>query len=161
MKSKVFDISITGKYFALELPVAIIKPFIDRKLKRVKVVARFNEKEIIFHAAFQKRNNNYYMLFGKRYQRELGVLKNDIFQLQFFKDNSKYGVVMPEELEAVLQSDFDANKIFESFTAGKKRSVIYAILSYKTSQTRIDKSLLLCENLKRGLHKNTELLKSF
>jgi len=161
LKSKVFEIAITGKYYALLLPEEIVLPFLKKNLKRVKVTASFKEKELSFHGAIQKRGGNYYMMFGKRYQKELGVFPNDYFQLQFFEDTSKYGVDMPEELEAVLLSDHEANEIFESFTAGKKRGIIYGVLGYKNSQTRIDKSLLICENLKRGVRKNPELLKSF
>ncbi len=124
-------------------------------------MASFKRKELSFHGAIQKRSGSYYMMFGKRYQKELGVLPNDYFQMQFFEDTSKYGVEMPEELEAVLLSDYEANEIFESFTVGKKRGIIYAILGYKNPQTRIDKSILICENLKKGVRKNPELLKSF
>jgi len=67
---------------------------------------------------------------------------------------------MPEELEAVLESDPGAKMIFDAFTAGKKRSIIYMIGRYKSSQTRIDKSLILCENLKIGLRETRILLKS-
>ncbi|MEO1012933.1 MAG: YdeI/OmpD-associated family protein [Bacteroidota bacterium] len=72
---------------------------------------------------------------------------------------SKYGVDVPEEFEAVLLSDHEAEKIFESLTAGKKRGIIYTIARYKNSQTRIDKSILLCENLKRGIRDQRDLLK--
>ena len=98
---------------------------------------------------------------GKKNQKALGVFPNDYFTLQFFEDTTKYGVELPEELEAVLISDYDAFQIFESFTEGKKRGIIYSISRYKTSQTRIDKSLLLCENLKRGIRDNSALLRSF
>jgi hypothetical protein len=161
MKSPVFEICITGNYYPLLLPEKIIKPFLDKNQKRVKVVARYEDKEISFYGAIQKRGDHFYMMFGKRYQKELGIFPNDYFQLQFFEDTSKYGVEMPEELEAVLHSDFDAYAIFESFTDGKKRGLIYAITRYKNAQTRIDKALLLCENLKRGIRDNRLLLKSF
>lgn len=161
LKSKPFEITITGSYYSLLLPLEIIQPFLDKNIKRVKVKALFEAKKMEFHAAFQKRNGNYYMMFGKRYQKELGVFANDYFQIQFFEDDSKYGVEMPEELEAVLMSDPDAFQIFESFTPGKQRGIIYGILSYKVSQTRIDKSILVCTNLKRGIRYNPDLLKSF
>jgi len=101
------------------------------------------------------------MIFGKKHQKALGIFPNDFFKLQFFEDTSKYGVEMPEELEAVLQSDFAANNIIESFTNGKKRGIIYMVLGYRKSQTRTDKSFLICENLKRGIRKFPDLLKSF
>lgn len=161
LKSKPFEISVTGSYFSLLLPENVIRPFLDKNLKRVKVNASFEGKELSFHGAFQKRNGNHYMMFSKKYQKELGIFPNDYFQLQFFEDNSRYGVEMPEELEAVLSSDYEAFQTFESFTDGKKRSIIYMISRYKVAQTRIDKSLLVCENLKRGVRHNPELLKSF
>ncbi len=161
MKSPVFEISVTGSSYSLILPEKIIRPFLDKNLKRVRAIASFNTKEITFYGAIQKRGDHHYMMFGKRYQKELGIFPNDYFKLQFFEDTSKYGVAMPEELEAVLLSDFDAYEIFESLTDGKKRGLIYAITRYKNTQTRIDKSLLLCENLKRGIRDNRILLKSF
>lgn len=139
----------------------IIQPFLDKNIKRVKANASFEGKELKFHGAIQKRKGSYYMMFSKRHQKVLGIFPNDYFQMQFFEDDSKYGVEMPEELDAVLLSDHEAFQIFDSFTDGKKRGVIYAILRYKNAQTRIDKSLLICENLKRGVRYNPDLLKSF
>lgn len=160
MKSIPFEISLSGTH-ALEIPLQIAAPFIKEGHKRVRVVARFEGRTITFYGALQKRNKSYYMIFGKKNQKALGVYPNDYFELQFFEDTSKYGVEMPEEFEAVLLSDFEASRIFESFTDGKKRGIIYMVLGYKHSQTRIEKSLLICENLKRGIRKNPELLKSF
>lgn len=161
LKSKPFEISITGNYLALLLPMEVIQPFLNLNIKRVRAIASFEEKELTFHAALQKRNGKYYMMFGQRYQKELGIFPNDYFKLQFFEDDSKYGVDMPEELDALLLSDHEAFKIFESFTEGKKRGIIYGISRYKNTQTRIDKSILVCENLKRGIRHNPDLFKSF
>lgn len=161
LRTKPFEITITADYYSLLLPLEIIEPFLDKAIKRVKVKATFEEKVLEFHGASQKRKGNYYMMFGKRYQKELGIFYNDYFQLQFFEDTSKYGVDMPEELEAVPRSDSGAYKIFESFTAGRQRALIYVILRYKSSTTRIYISILLCENLKKGMLDYGLLLKSF
>lgn len=157
LKSEVFEIAITGKYYSLLLPEEIVVPFVEKDLKRVKVKAMFKGKELFFHGAIQKRKGNYYMMFGKRYQKELGIFPNDYFQMQFFEDTSKYGVEMPEELDAVLLSDYDAYEIFETLPIGMKRGLIYTIIRYKNIQTRIDKSLILCENLKRGVRDRRKL----
>ncbi len=160
MKSLAFEVCLTGGY-GIVLPPKIIAPFLESGKKRVKVEATFDGKTITFHGAIQRRGDFHFMMFGKNYQKALNVFPNDYFQLQFFEDTSKYGVEISEELEAVLLSDHDAFEIFESFTDGKKRGIIYMISKYKGSQTRIDKSLLLCENLKNGIRDNRELLKSF
>jgi len=160
LKSEPFEITITGKYYSLLLPLEIIQPFLDQNQKRVRVVASFEGKSFEFYGGIQKRHGNYYMMFGKRYQKALNIFPNDYFQLQFFEDESKYGVEMPEELDAVLLSDYEAFQIFDGFTAGKKRGIIYMVARYKNPQTRIDKALLICENLKRGVRYNPDLLKS-
>lgn len=160
LKSRVFKISVTGDYYSLILSEEIVEPFIKMKSRRVKAVAKFEGKELVFHAAIQKIHGQHCMMFGKRYQKELGLFPNDIFELQFFEDTSKYGVEVPEEFEAVMISDYEAYQIFESFTDGKKRGLIYGISRYKNSQTKIDKTLILCENLKRGIKDPRELFKA-
>ncbi|TBN04810.1 hypothetical protein EYD45_05995 [Hyunsoonleella flava] len=151
MKTKIFEVGLLDQYH-IYIPEHIYKSFAKAKLSRVKVMASFQSKTIEFYAAVKKDKNtdDYRIMFGKRLQKELGVLQNDYFEMQLFKDESKYGVDIPEELEEVFKSDSEAFTVFETLTAGKKRSIIYAISRFKNSQTRIDKALIVCENLKRG-----------
>lgn len=158
MQSPVFEVSLQGSH-SIVIPDEHALLFLDKGHQRIRVSAEFEGKSITFHAALQKYNERYVITFGKRYQKQLGVFPNDYFQLQFFEDTSKYGVEIPEELEAVLMEDQEARNIFHSFTDGKIRSIIYMISRYKNSQTKIDKSLILAENLKRGIRDQRELLK--
>ncbi len=158
MKSQVFEVSLKGNH-SLEIPEEHVLPFLTSGHKRVMVIADFEGKKLRFHAALQKYQGRYVVTFGKRYQKELGIFANDYFQLQFFEDTSKYGVDIPEELEAVLETDPEALIILESFSEGKIRSIVYMIARFKNSQTRIDKSLILCNNLKMGFQDPRDLLK--
>ena len=159
MKSSVFEVCLKGSH-SLVIPDNHALPFVEKGLARVRVQAKFEDNTLHFHAALQKYQGQFVMTFGRRYQKELGVFPNDYFELQLFEDTSKYGVDIPEELEVVLQGDPEANRIFESFTAGKIRSLIYVIARYKNSQTRIDKSILLAENLKRGIRDPRDLFRA-
>lgn len=151
LKSEVFEVTLADKYSVI-LPEEPIIDFIKNNHKRVKVIASFENQQIEFYAALKKEKTGLFRIyFSKVKQKELGVFPNDYFKLQVFEDTSKYGVEMSEELEAVLLSDYDAFQIFENLTPGKQRTIIYAISRYKASQTRIDKSILLTENLKRGI----------
>ena len=159
MKSPVFEVSLRGSH-SLIIPERHALPFIEKGQGRVKVQVNFEGKTLNFHAALQKYQGQFVMTFGRRYQKELGVFPNDYFEMQLFEDTSRYGVEMPEELEVVLQGDPEAFKIFESFTEGKIRSLIYVIARYKNSQTKIDKSIILAENLKRGVRDPKDLFKA-
>ncbi|MEO0570096.1 MAG: YdeI/OmpD-associated family protein [Bacteroidota bacterium] len=158
MESQVFEVSVKGTH-SIIIPDDIAIPFIEQGHLRVQVTASFESNSIDFHAAIRKYNGQYTIMFSKNKQKELGLLPNDYLQMQFFEDTSKYGVEVPEEFEAVIFSDYDACQIFESFTKGKQRGIIYMISRFKDSQKKIDKTLVLCENLKRGIRENKDLLK--
>ncbi len=160
LKSQPFEVALANKQRVI-IPHTVLQPFIDRNQKRVKVVARFNNRHIEFYAALIKSKTNIYSIyFSNGKQKELGIYMNDYFTLQFFEDQSKYGVELSEELEAVLLSDHEGYLIFEGLTPGKQRSIIYTIQRYKTAQSRVDKALLIIENLKRGISDPKLWLKS-
>ena len=54
LKSKPFEIRVTGSYSLLLLPMEVIQPFLDKNIKRVKVKAAFEGKELEFHGALPK-----------------------------------------------------------------------------------------------------------
>lgn len=159
MKTVKFKLAFTNLYHIF-VPKEIYKPFADKKMNRVKVTFTFKNNTLDFYAAVKKDklSGDYKMMFSKAKQKEVGIVLGDEFELQLFEDTSKYGVDMPEELEAVLMSDYDAYQLFEALTPGKQRSIIYGIIRFKGSQNKIDKALIMCENLKRG---NLEPLKIF
>lgn len=136
LKSNPFEISVTGRYYSLLLPLKIIKPFLDQNIKRVKAKASFEGKVLEFHARLKNATETTSMMFGKRYQKELGIFPNSYFKLHFFENDSKYGVEMTKELDAVLLSDYDAFQIFDSFTAARKEGLsmpYYAIKMLKSA----------------------------
>lgn len=159
MKSAPFEATVTG-INAVVIPPEIGKAFREKGHKRVLVKIMFNTTALEFYAALSRwKDGSYSIMLSKAKQKELGIHAPDHFLVRLMEDTSTYGAEMPEELEAVLESDVDAKRIFDSFTKGKQRGILYMIARYKTSQTKIDKSLLLCENLKRGVRNNNELLK--
>ncbi len=141
------------------VPDKIAHNFLDQGYKRVIVTILFENRSTSFHAAIQKFKNQYHITFNKANQKKMKIFPSDYFTVQLNEDTSKYGVEMPEEFDAVLQSDPEAFEIFESLTDGKKRSLIYFILKIKNSQNRINKALIITENLKRGIRNTQELIK--
>ena len=158
LSSERFEVSVEGTH-GIHVPETIIQPFAEKGLTRVLFKAYFEGKEISFHGALHTYLGRHVVSFGKRYQKELGVEASDYFELQLFEDTSKYGVEMPEEFSAVLESDPEAYDLFEKLSDGKKRSLIYYLIRFKNSQTRIDKALIISENIKHGITDQRELIK--
>ena len=158
LQSPPFEVFITGTH-SLLIPDAIGLSFRNAKQQRVAIKASFNASEISFHGKLHYVKEQFIISFGKRYQKELGVTLQDFFTLQLFEDTTKYGVEMPEEFAAVLESDPEAFERFEALSNGKKRSLIYFIIRIKNVQTRVDKALNISENLKRGITDLKEVIK--
>ncbi|MAP55004.1 YdeI/OmpD-associated family protein [Altibacter sp.] len=159
MRSKRFEVSLLGTH-TIEIPEAFAIPFAEKGHSRVEFHAFFKATEIRFHGALKRIKGRFLVSFGKRYQKELGVSSKDCFMLEMVEDVTTYGVEMPEEFTAVLESDPEAEAKFEALSDGKKRSLIYYILRFKNSQTRIDKALHISENIKRGITDTNDLIKS-
>lgn len=156
--SAIFESNVTLGHRVL-LQEQAAKPFYDAQHKRIKVVATYLKTAITIYAALYYRQELYFISFGKRYQTDLGLPYGENFKLQVFADDSKYGVEMPEEFAAVLESDWEAFEKFEGLSAGKKRSLIYYNTRFKNVQTKIDKALMISENLKMGITDNKLLIK--
>jgi hypothetical protein len=74
----------------------------------------------------------------------------DRVQVQLERDQSKYGLPMPEELQAVLDQDPEGDKLFHGLTNGKQRSLLYFVGKGKDIDRRIDHSLIILEHLKNN-----------
>jgi len=158
LTSKRFPVILEGTH-GLVVPDEVVLPFIEAGHKRIQILAYFEDRMISFHGAIHRYKERYLISFGKRYQKELGVLPTDFFEIQFKEDTTQYGVEIPEEFQAVLDSDPEGAAHFSTLTDGRKRGLIYYIIRFKTSQTRIDKSIIILENLKRGIRDPREIIK--
>ena len=159
IESPVFEATLNSMH-SFEVPEAIAGLFRDQGHDRVKVRVRFEGKEVVYHAALKPIKGGFPVMLNKPNQKILGIFPNDYFEVCLFEDTTKYGVELPEEFTAVMDSDPDAQELFDTLSLGKQRGLIYMILRYKNSQTRIDKMLFLCENLKRGIRDPKELFRS-
>jgi uncharacterized protein YdeI (YjbR/CyaY-like superfamily) len=158
LRSTKFEVTISGTHH-ITIPSNEAKPFLEKRHKRVALTTFFENKKVSFHGKLHQRKNAIHISFGKRNQKELGINPSDFFELQILEDTTTYGVTMPEELKVVLETDAKAFSLFRKLTDGKKRSLIYYIIRFENTQTRVDKALMICENLKLGITELKELVK--
>lgn len=140
------------------IPDQLAQSMLAEGKKRVVVKGRYRDKQVQFHAALQKIKGSYRIMFSKNNQKSIGIDPTDSFEVCLLPDTSKYGVEVPEEFTAVLESDPDAAEKFENLTDGLKRSLIYYVKRFKSSQTKIDKTLIIAENLRLGITNGRELV---
>ena len=90
-----------------------------------------------------------YITLNKKILKKLGVDLGDEVHVKLEKDESKYGMEIPEELSEWLEQDIEAKTIFEALSQGKKRYIIYYVSGVKNPLKRMERTSLMMENLKR------------
>lgn len=103
-----------------------------------------------FPCALMPWGDIFYIMVNKLRRAELGLTVGDRVEIVLERDESKYGMPMPEELDEVMRQDPEGSKLFHSLTAGKQRSMMYYIAKIKDIDNRIHTSLVLMEHLKNN-----------
>ncbi len=114
-----------------------------------RVVCSINGAEP-FPCALMPWGDVYFIMVNKQRRTELGLTVGDIVNVVLEKDESKYGMPMPEELQEVLNQDPEGDKLFHTLTAGKQRSMMYYIGKVKDIDKRIHTALVFVEHLKKN-----------
>lgn len=89
-----------------------------------------------------------YITISKKRMKAYGISRGDEVQVGLRLDDSKYGMEVPEELEALLEQDDEGRNRFDDITPGQQRYIIYYVAQVKSSQKRIDRAIMLINNLK-------------
>jgi Domain of unknown function (DUF1905) len=126
-----------------EIFSAMIKIATDKR-----IVCTINNS-LSFHCAMMPKGTFHYILVNNETCKKLKLNINDEVSVEIVKDDSKYGINISEELEEVLFSDPEGSLLFHRLTSGKQRSLIHIINKVKNSQTKIEKSFVVLEHLKR------------
>ncbi len=94
-------------------------------------------------------NGSAYITINAKRMKQLGVSLGDTVNVSLVKDQSQYGMDMPEELAEWLLQDDEGKRRFDLLTPGKKRYIIYYLGMIKNKQLRLDRTMLIIENLKK------------
>lgn len=136
--------SDTGWHFlTIERKIAEKFP-IEEKSRRV--VCKINDGEP-FQCALLPWDDIFYIIVNKKKRDALGIEVGDTVRVELTKDESKYGLPMPDEFAEVLKQDPAGSKLFHALTKGKQRSLIYAVSTVKDVDRRIHTALIFLDHL--------------
>lgn len=129
----------------LDVPPAVVKKLGGY---RVRLVCTVN-KSIQFQCGLMALGQGHgYIMFTKKRLQELGAQAGDKVSVELKLDTSTYGLPMPKELAEVLRQDPAAKQRFKKLSPGKQRNILHYVGSAKNIDLRIERALLLMENLK-------------
>lgn len=131
----------------------MIEPIVEKKFgfesKSRRVICSIKGSEP-FPCALMPWGDMFYIMVNKQRRTELGLEVGKVVDIVLEKDESKYGMPMPEELEEVLNQDPEGSKFFEELTPGKKRGIIYQISTIKDVDKRIHTALIYIEHITKN-----------
>ena len=92
----------------------------------------------------------FYISVNKEMRTKLGIAPGDKVNVELTRDESKYGLPMPDELQEVLNQDPDGDRLFHALTNGKQRTILYYVAKPKDIDKRISAALIIIEHLKNN-----------
>lgn len=132
--------------FHVKVPEDIYQSFADKKIKRV--LMRINNLEQL-HAGFMPEGNGkYFLMLSKDVMKKLQLAEGESVEVKIIEDTTKYGIPICDEMKELLELDPDGEVFFHKLTPGKIRSLLHFVNKFKSSDKRIEKSVIILEHLK-------------
>jgi len=147
-ETKLSSSPIESGWHFLEVSKEIVAKFgFEGKSKRV--VCSINGSDG-FQCALMPSGDIFYIIVNKKKRDALGIVAGDTVSVELVRDESKYGLPMPDELQEVLNQDPEGDRLFHALTAGKQRSLLYLIGKINDIDKRIHQALIVVDHLKEN-----------
>ncbi|MEO9533253.1 MAG: YdeI/OmpD-associated family protein [Crocinitomicaceae bacterium] len=138
------DSSLMWNY-RIVVPDDIVEPFKDTDKR---IICTVNESEQVHCALMSAGDGTYYIMMNAGFRKKNKLSEGDEVFVQLKKDESKYGMAVPDFFEELCFQDPEADKYFHALTAGKQRTLLHLIGKVKSEQKKLEKSLIIFDYLK-------------
>jgi hypothetical protein len=137
-----------GGYMAyIPVPTDIYARFQGKKPPRIIITVN---KTVQWKAAIMSLGNgNGFVSVSKKRIKDEGWKPGQTLEIQLEDDTDEETFPLPEEMAEILATDDEARHYYDLLTDGKKRSITVYINQTKNAQLRVDRALMIAENLKR------------
>ncbi len=134
-------------YFYLPVPIDIAEHFLKADGNR-RVVATYKGSNEIQCALFPDGKGEWFLILSKEVRKKIKVTLGDEIEVTLEKDESEYGLPLPDEIAELWAIDDEGKRVFHLLTKGKQRSLLHIIGKPKTAETRIKKAIIVNDYLK-------------
>ena len=130
----------------ITVPNEVAEALVEGKNRRV--VCILNAQESYQCALLHKGKGGYMVLVNNERRKKLRLEVGSTVTVNLEKDDSKYGMPMPEEFEEIMKQDEEVDQYFHALTKGKQRSLLHTIGKPKGAAKRLEKAIVVAEYLK-------------
>jgi len=132
-----------GHHFLV--PKEVSDFFLNQNQKRV--ICTLNDI-VQYQCAIIPNGGSYFINVNAENRKILQLEEGSDVTVTLEKDESEFGIELPEEAEELLLEDPEFAHFFNQLTKGKQRSLLYLINQPKGKETRIKKALVIANHLK-------------
>jgi len=115
---------------------------------KIRLLCKINNNLYFPCAIMPIGDGSGYIMLSKEKYKKLKLNNDEEFKIELTKDESEFGMPLPEELIEILNQDSDGRKRFEELSPGKQRNIIYYTSKIKNQQLRTEKAWIFIQNLK-------------
>ena len=113
-----------------------------------RVVCTLNDTEQHQCAILPFGNGTFVITVNKKRRDSLGLEFGMDVEVTLRKDQSKYGLPLPEELQEALRQDAEGSALFHALTPGRRRTLLYTVASAKSPDKRVARAIIVLDHLK-------------
>jgi len=132
--------------FHVVVPLEQAAPFLQGSDRRV--VCTLNDAAEFQCALMPRGDGAFFINVNKKLRDKLKLDLGSSVRISLRKDDSDYGLPMPEEFQELLLIDDEGNQLFHALTPGKQRTLLYIVGNVKSSEKRLNRALAIVDHLK-------------
>lgn len=130
----------------IPVPKAIAKKFKEAGIKRF--TCKIDDFPPFSCAIMPNGNGSYFILMNKEKVKKWKLNFGQSLNVGLISDHSEFGMEVAEEFQVLLDEDIEFKQYFMKLTPGKQRNLLYLVSKIKSSDIKIEKSVIIAEHLK-------------
>ena len=112
-----------------------------------RVLLYFTEKDYIHCALMPDGIGDFFININKEVRKQFGLEEDIEIKVGLKKDDSEYGMPVPQELSTLWQDDVLFHKYFHTLTPGKQRNLLHLVNKMKSENKRQEKAIVIYQYL--------------
>lgn len=131
----------------MPIPKSIGEQFVGKDNRRVKCTVNSGEP---IYTALMPKGDVFTIYVKKGFLKKHGLAVGDEVEVILEKDNSEYGMPVPESFQVLLSQDEEGFMYFKQLTMGKQRSLVHIVGKVKNLESQLAKGLAIMHHLKEA-----------
>jgi hypothetical protein len=123
------------------------------KVKEKRILCQIDDHKPFHAGLISNGKGQYFIIINKNKIKKYKLQPGKPCTVLITKDESQYGMNLPEEMAELFNQDPEGSDYFHNLTPGKQRGLLYIVDKVKSPRIRLIKALIIMEHLKeqRGI----------